>query len=105
MPCTLPIVTFGSDEQKGRFVPPLARGVGLGAFALTEPEAGSDAGALRSAAVPEGGGWRIEASKQWITNGSYAPPSSSSRAPTPETTGARGVSAFLLDGDGGRGHA
>ena len=69
---TLPIVTFGSDEQKGRFVPPLARGVGLGAFALTEPEAGSDAGALRSAAVPEGGGWRIEATKQWITNGSYA---------------------------------
>ena len=52
---TLPIVAFGSDEQKGRFVPPLARGVGLGAFALTEPEAGSDAGALRSTAVPEGG--------------------------------------------------
>ena len=95
---TLPIVTFGSDEQKGRFVPPLARGVGLGAFALTEPEAGSDAGALRSAAVPEGGGWRIEASKQWITNGSYASAFLLFARTDPETTGARGVSAFLLDG-------
>src|ERR671936_1618889 len=45
---TLPLVAFGSDEQKARFVPPLARGEHLGAFALTEPEAGSDAGALRT---------------------------------------------------------
>ena len=45
---TLPILAFGTDEQKSRFVPPLARGEHLGAFALTEPEAGSDAGALRT---------------------------------------------------------
>ena len=54
---TLPILTFGTDEQRSRFVPPLARGESVGAFALTEPEAGSDAGSLRTAAVPAGDGW------------------------------------------------
>src|ERR671932_2073341 len=67
---TLPILSFGTDEQKSRFVPPLARGEHLGAFALTEPEAGSDAGALRTAAEPDGDGWTINGRKQWITNGS-----------------------------------
>src|SRR5215210_6480225 len=67
--CTLPILTWGSDEQRARFVPPLARGEHLGAFALTEAEAGSDAGALRTAAVAADGGWRISGRKQWITNG------------------------------------
>ena len=52
--CTLPLLTFGTDEQRARFVPPLARGEGIGAFALTEPEAGSDAGALRTHADPDG---------------------------------------------------
>src|SRR5213076_1822503 len=53
---TLPILTFGTDEQRSRFVPPLARGEAIGAFALTEPEAGSDAGSLRTAAKPDGDG-------------------------------------------------
>src|SRR5687767_10371417 len=57
--CTLPILTFGTEEQRARFVPPLARGEGIGAFALTEPEAGSDAGALRTRAESDGAGWRI----------------------------------------------
>src|SRR5260221_8395501 len=69
---TLPILAFGTEEQKRRFVPALARGETIGAFALTEPDAGSDAGSLRTAAVPEGDGWRINGSKQWITNGSHA---------------------------------
>ena len=56
---TLPIVRFGTDEQKARFVPPLARGEAIGAFALTESGSGSDAGSLRTAAAPEGAGWRI----------------------------------------------
>src|SRR5215213_4763980 len=47
---TIPILTFGSDEQRSRFVPPLARGEAIGAFALTEPDSGSDAGALRTRA-------------------------------------------------------
>ena len=49
---TLPILTFGTDEQRSRFVPPLARGEHLGSFALTEAEAGSDAGALRTRCRP-----------------------------------------------------
>src|SRR5437588_12534184 len=56
---TLPILTYGTDEQRARFVPPLARGEHLGAFALTEAEAGSDAGSLRTRAAPEGEGWPI----------------------------------------------
>src|ERR671933_983354 len=68
---TVPILTFGTDEQKSRFVPPLARGEHLGAFALTEPEAGSDAGSLRTRAEPDGDGWRITGAKQWITNARY----------------------------------
>src|SRR5256886_17517906 len=66
---TLPILAFGTDEQKSRFVPPLARGEQLGAFALTEAEAGSDAGALRTRAEPDGDGWRISGAQQFITNG------------------------------------
>src|SRR2546426_5032909 len=69
---TMPILAFGTDEQRSRFVPPLARGEVLGAFALTEPESGSDAGSLRTAAIPSGEGWTISGSKQWITNASHA---------------------------------
>ena len=65
---TLPILAHGSAEQVARHVPPLAQGHGLGAFALTEAEAGSDAGALRTRAVDG----RITGAKQWITNGSHA---------------------------------
>jgi alkylation response protein AidB-like acyl-CoA dehydrogenase len=66
---TLPIVRFGTEEQKARFVPPLARGEAMGAFALTEPASGSDASALRTRAEPDGDGWRLTGTKQWITNG------------------------------------
>jgi alkylation response protein AidB-like acyl-CoA dehydrogenase len=96
---TLPILTFGTDEQKARFVPPLARGEHLGAFALTEPEAGSDAGALRTRAEATDGGWTITGAKQWITNGSYAGTFLLFARTDPETAGARGVSAFILDAD------
>jgi alkylation response protein AidB-like acyl-CoA dehydrogenase len=96
---TLPILTFGSEEQRARFVPPLARGEHLGSFALTEAEAGSDAGALRTRAEPDGDGWRITGSKQWITNGRYAGTVLLFARTDPDTPGARGVSAFILDGD------
>ena len=65
---TLPILAHGTPEQVERHVPLLAAGTGLAAFALTEPEAGSDAGALRTE-VRDG---RITGGKQWITNGSFA---------------------------------
>ena len=96
---TLPILTFGTDEQKSRFVPPLARGEALGAFALTEPEAGSDAGSLRTAATPNGDGWSISGAKQWITNGRYAGTFLLFARTNPEIPGAKGVSAFILDAE------
>ena len=97
--CTLPILNFGTDEQRARFVPPLARGEGIGAFALTEPEAGSDAGALRTRAEPTDGGWTITGSKQWITNGAHASTFLLFARTDPDTPGPKGVSAFILDAD------
>ncbi len=96
---TLPIVAFGTDEQRARFVPPHARGEALGAFALTEPGSGSDAGSLRTTAVRESDGWRITGSKQWCTNGSHASTFLVFARTDPATEGARGVTAFLLDAD------
>ena len=96
---TLPILSFGTDEQKSRFVPPLARGEHLGAFALTEPEAGSDAGALRTSAEPTGDGWSITGAKQWITNGRHAGTFLLFARTDPARAGARGVSAFILDAE------
>src|SRR5215210_5930716 len=65
---TLPIYYFGTEEQKREWLPPLARGEKLAAFGLTEPSAGSDAGATRTTARVDGGGWVIEGSKMFITN-------------------------------------
>jgi alkylation response protein AidB-like acyl-CoA dehydrogenase len=96
---TLPILTYGTDEQKARFVPPLARGEHLGAFALTEAEAGSDAGALRTKAEPLDRGWKITGAKQWITNGRHAGTFLLFARTDQHTAGARGVSAFLLDAE------
>jgi len=96
---TLPILTFGTEEQKARFVPPLARGEQIGAFALTEPGSGSDAGSLRTVAEPDGEGWTLTGSKQWITNGSRAGTFVLFARTDPETAGARGVSCFVLDGE------
>jgi alkylation response protein AidB-like acyl-CoA dehydrogenase len=96
---TLPILNFGSDEQRARFVPPLARGEHLGAFALTEPDAGSDAGALRTKAEPNGDGWTITGAKQWITNGEHAGTFLLFARTDQDTPGARGVSAFVLDAE------
>jgi alkylation response protein AidB-like acyl-CoA dehydrogenase len=65
---TLPIVAYGDHDQAQRLVPPLAQGIELAAFALTEPGAGSDAAAIRTSAADG----RITGTKQWVTNGSHA---------------------------------
>jgi alkylation response protein AidB-like acyl-CoA dehydrogenase len=69
---TLPIVMFGTEGQKARWVPPLARGERIGSFALTEPETGSDAAAIRTRAERVAGGYRVSGHKQWVTNGRIA---------------------------------
>jgi butyryl-CoA dehydrogenase len=96
---TLPILAFGTEEQRARFVPPLARGEHLGAFALTEPGSGSDAGSLRTTAVADGDEWVLNGAKQWITNGSRAGTFLLFARTDPQTAGARGVSCFVLDPD------
>jgi acyl-CoA dehydrogenase len=65
---TLPIQLFGSDEQKQRFLPKCATGEWSPAFALSEPEAGSDPGSMRTSAVQDGDDWVINGTKNWITN-------------------------------------
>jgi alkylation response protein AidB-like acyl-CoA dehydrogenase len=96
---TLPLLRFGADEQRARFVPPLARGETIGAFALTEAEAGSDAGALRTSATRENGGWRISGTKQFISTAEYAGTFLLFARTDPAEPGAHGISAFLLDAD------
>jgi alkylation response protein AidB-like acyl-CoA dehydrogenase len=96
---TLPILSFGTDEQRSRFVPPLARGELIGAFALTETESGSDAGSLRTTATRDGDGWRISGTKQFISTAEYAGTLLFFARTDPDTPGARGVSSFILDAD------
>jgi len=96
---TLPILLFGTDEQRSRFVPPLARGEAIGAFALTEPESGSDAGSLRTRAEASGDGWRIAGAKQFISTAEHAGTFLLFARTDLDTSGARGVSAFILDAD------
>jgi alkylation response protein AidB-like acyl-CoA dehydrogenase len=69
---TLPILLYGGEGQKARWVPDLARGEKIGCFALTEPEAGSDAAAIAASAERVDGGYRLSGHKQWVTNGRVA---------------------------------
>ncbi|HVY09085.1 MAG TPA: acyl-CoA dehydrogenase family protein, partial [Mycobacteriales bacterium] len=65
---SLPLLLFGNDEQRERWLRPLAEGRALGAFGLTEPGAGSDARGITTQAVPDGDGWRINGRKTFISN-------------------------------------
>ena len=67
-----PIHAWGSEEQKQRFLPAMAQGKAIGCFGLTEPEAGSDPGSMRTRAVRDGDAWVLDGSKAWITNGTVA---------------------------------
>jgi glutaryl-CoA dehydrogenase len=67
-----PIHAWGSEEQKQRFLPAMAQGKCIGCFGLTEPEAGSDPGSMRTRAVRDGDSWVLDGSKAWITNGTVA---------------------------------
>ena len=67
-----PIHVYGSDEQKDRWLPAMARGEAIGCFALTEPQGGSDPGNMKTHAKRDGGDWILNGSKMWITNGNIA---------------------------------
>jgi len=95
------ILRWGSTEQKTRFLRPMARGELLGAFALSEPEAGSDAASLRCQAVRDGDHWVLNGTKAWVSSGPYAGVIiAMARTDQPnERRGARGISAFIVTPD------
>ncbi|MDI6871072.1 MAG: acyl-CoA dehydrogenase family protein [Bacillota bacterium] len=91
-----PIVLFGSEEQKRKYLPALADGKVLAAFALTEANAGSDAGGIRTRAVRDGNHYVLNGTKQWITNGGEAEVYTVI-ALTDPARGSRGASAFIVE--------
>jgi len=91
-----PIMLAGNDEQKRRWLPDLASGRKIAAYALTEPGAGSDPGAMRTRATRRGDDWVINGTKIWITNGSVAD-TIVVFARTDPDGGSRGISAFVVD--------
>jgi acyl-CoA dehydrogenase len=93
-----PILQSGQPEQVDRWLPTVAAGEAIAAFALTEPEAGSDAAALSLAAEPDGDGWRLSGEKVWISNAPDADVYAVFARTTPDI-GAKGVSAFVVPGD------
>lgn len=94
--CTFPLLNFGNEWQKSKFLPPLARGKSLGAFALTEPEAGSDAGNVQTTARREKGGYILNGNKIFITNGGVAD-IYIVIANLDKKRGARGLAAFIVE--------
>lgn len=93
---TYPILLFGNEEQKKKYLPDLAKGTKLAAFALTEPNAGSDAAGIQTTAKKAEGHYILNGTKQWITNGGEAE-IYTVIAMTDRTKGARGATAFILE--------
>jgi acyl-CoA dehydrogenase len=95
---TGPISLYGTDEQKRRYLPPVAEGKRIAAFALSEPEGGSDVAALRTTARRDGGDYVLDGRKTWISNAGIAD-HYVVFARTGEGPGAKGLSAFVVDAD------
>jgi alkylation response protein AidB-like acyl-CoA dehydrogenase len=94
-----PIAKYGSAEQKATWLPRLASGEILGAYALTEPGSGSDAAALETRAVRQGDAWVIDGTKIWVTTGSLAGLVIVYARTNPDVSKAKGISAFLVPAD------
>ena len=93
---TYPILLYGNEEQKKKYLPDIAKGKKLAAFAITEAEAGSDVGNIRTTAKKDGDYYILNGTKQWITNGGEAEVYTVF-AMTDKTKGARGASAFIVE--------
>jgi butyryl-CoA dehydrogenase len=96
--CTWPIYGFGTEEQKAKYLPPLCSGEKLGAFGLTEPNAGTDAAGQQTVAVDKGDHWELNGSKIFITNAGYAD-IYVIFAMTDKSQGTKGISAFIVEKD------
>jgi butyryl-CoA dehydrogenase len=92
---TFPIILFGTDEQKKKYLPKIAKGT-IAAFCITEAEAGSDAGSIKTTAKKDGDSYILNGTKQWITNGGEADVYTVI-ALTDKSKGARGASAFIVE--------
>ncbi len=92
----MPLLWFGNEAQKQRYLTHLAQGKGLGAFGLTEPQSGSDAAGLRTTATRDGDGWLLNGQKMWITSGSLADVVLVA-AVTDAAQGAHGISNFIVE--------
>ncbi|NQS97279.1 MAG: acyl-CoA dehydrogenase [candidate division Zixibacteria bacterium] len=93
-----PIYLFGSEEQKLKYLKPIASGEGLGAFGLTEPNAGSDAGGTQTTAVPDGDHYIVNGSKNFITNAEYCK-TAVLTAVTGKKNGRKRISSFIVERD------
>src|SRR3954466_7063335 len=95
------LLNFGSDAQRERFLKPMARGEMIGAFALSEPDAGSDASSLRCQAVRDGDDWLLTGTKSWVTSGTFAGVFMvMARTDTPDSRrGSKGISTFIVTPD------
>lgn len=93
--CTKPIYTFGNEEQRKKFLPPLVKGEKVGAFAITEPEAGSDIASIKATAVRDGDSYILNGTKIFMTNGNVAD-TAIVFASVPEL-GNRGMTAFIVE--------
>ena len=91
-----PIMVFGSEEQKKRWIPPLAKGEKIGAFCLTEPNAGSDASGIEATAIPDGDHFVVNANKVFVTNGGVADTCLIFARTDPEA-GRRGISVVVAE--------
>jgi alkylation response protein AidB-like acyl-CoA dehydrogenase len=91
-----PVYMIGTEEQKQTFLTPMAKGDAIGAFGLTEPNAGSDSAGTQTRAERANGGWRVTGSKIYITNGSVAKYITFT-ARTDSSKGTKGISAFIMD--------
>jgi butyryl-CoA dehydrogenase len=94
-----PIYLFGTEEQKTKYLTPLARGEIFGALGLTEPEAGSDAGSTKTTAVLDGNEWVINGAKSLITNGPIASVVVTVAKTDPTARGSHGISTFIVEND------
>ncbi|HST02417.1 MAG TPA: acyl-CoA dehydrogenase family protein, partial [Usitatibacter sp.] len=90
-----PILAWGSDEQKKRWLPDMAAGRKVGCFCLTEPQAGSEANNLKTRAVGKDGGWVLDGNKQFVTNGKRAAVAIVFAVTDPDL-GKKGLSAFIV---------
>jgi alkylation response protein AidB-like acyl-CoA dehydrogenase len=90
-----PILKFGTDEQKRRYLPDMAQGKSIGCFCLTEPQAGSEAHNLKTRATADGDGWVLNGAKQFVTNGKRAKVAIVFAVTDPER-GKKGISAFIV---------